>query len=277
MEPREYETLASLEDHFWWYRGLHRLVLDRIADAFPEPPRDVLDAGCGTGGMLRKLAERYPSARLRGIDFSPHAVAFASGRTSMHAATRGNDALSTHPRADLELARASVSAVPFPDASFDLVVSLDVLYHAGVEDDVAAMAELTRVLRPGGTLLLNLPAFESLRSSHDRAIHTARRYRKADLVDRLRRAGLEPFRVHYWNGFLFPALAAVRWLRRRETRDDAPVAPSDVRPLATPINRALETALAVERGWLQHAPLPFGLSVLALSHRPSGARGGEKP
>ncbi|MEZ4650551.1 MAG: class I SAM-dependent methyltransferase [Candidatus Eisenbacteria bacterium] len=264
-----------MEDHFWWYKGLHRLVLERIADALPEEPRDILDAGCGTGGMLRKLAERYPAARIRGFDFSPHAVTFAAERTvswaarnAAHASMQASPTSATSPLRTPDIARASVSEVPFPEASFDLVVSLDVLYHAGVEDDVAAMDELRRVLHPGGTLLLNLPAFESLRSSHDRAIHTARRYSRRELSERLLRAGLEPFRVHYWNGFLFPALAAVRWLRRRDAREDAPVAPSDVRPLPAQVNRTLETALAIERGWLRTAPLPFGLSVLALARRP---------
>ena len=274
MEPREYETLGSLEDHFWWYRGLHRLVLERVgrcletggaserevsADVNTGAGFRILDAGCGTGGMLRRLRSRFPQARLVGFDWSPRAVAQAQKSTR------------TGPAAD-GIARASVSALPFPGSSFDLVVSLDVLYHAAVSDDVDALREFTRVLRPGGYVVLNLPAFESLRSSHDRAIHTARRYRAGIVRERLERAGLVPVRVHYWNGFLFPALAAVRLLRRGEAPAHQPAAPSDVRPLPPLVNRALELALTLERAWLRLAPLPFGLSVLGVARRPPADR-----
>lgn len=268
MEPREYETLESLEDHFWWYRGLHRLVLERVdscvATAADSPPgREtsqgdglrILDAGCGTGGMLRRLRSRFPKAEIVGFDWSPHAVA----RTRRHSSREGRN---------YGLARASVSSLPFPDRHFDLIVSLDVLYHAGVVDDVVALMEFRRVLRVGGSVVLNLPAFESLRSSHDRAIHTARRYRTGVLRERLVRAGLVPQRLHYWNGFLFPALAAIRWLRRGTVGPDQPIAPSDVRPLPALANSLLGVALSLERAWLRIGTLPFGLSVIAVAGRP---------
>lgn len=302
MEPREYATLESLEDRFWWYRALHRLVLERISAYAPAPPLRILDAGCGTGGMMRRLRARYPDAALTGIDWSPHAVARAA-RIQPSAAeggclhdpdrTRPAVALPTQPRPGAgsatdqlvpgrvrpsgpRVARASVEALPFATGSFDLVVSLDVLYHAGVRDDVGALREFARVLRPGGCLVLNLPAFESLRSSHDRAIHTARRYRRKMLVGRLTSAGLAPLRLHYWNGFLFPALAVVRWIRRGDARADRPIAPSDVRPLPPLVNRTLQSALALERIWLRRAPLPFGLSLLAVAIVPDRA-GGPRP
>jgi hypothetical protein len=114
-------------------------------------------------------------------------------------------------------------------------------------------------------VLLNLPAYESLRSSHDAAIHTARRYRREGLIDLLRGAGLEPVRVTYWNTILFPGLAAVRRLRRS---DSVAATGSDVRPLPGWLNALLESILGVERLWLKHFDFPFGLSVLALAKVP---------
>jgi hypothetical protein len=151
------------------------------------------------------------------------------------------------------------------------VISLDVLYHRGVESDLTALLEFRRCLRPGGSLILNLPAFESLRSTHDAAIHTARRYRRGPLTSLLRAAGLAPDRVTHWNAFLFPGLVAVRWLRRRAGKAYSSAGASDVRPLPGPINRILGGILTLERNWLARWDLPAGLSILAVARKPEGA------
>lgn len=243
MEPREYETLRSLEERFWWYRGLHR----RVLDALPARANRVLDAGCGTGGMLAQIAAR---GQAHGIDFSPHALRFARER----GLTR--------------LGRASVEALPFRSSSFDVAISLDVLYHRAVSDDSQALRELCRVLRPGGRVILNLPAFESLRSSHDTAIHTARRYERRALAKQLEQCGLTPVRLAYWNALLFPALAGVRLLRKREAGGHPE---SDVRPLPRPINAVLEGVLEIERALMKGIDFPAGLSILVVAERPGDA------
>jgi hypothetical protein len=92
------------------------------------------------------------------------------------------------------------------------------------------------------------------------------------LREKLEFAGLVPLRVHYWNGFLFPVLAAIRWIRRGGARPEQPVAPSDVRPLPAFLNRTLELALWLERGWLRVGALPFGLSLLAVARRPDAGQ-----
>jgi len=263
METNEYATLESLEDSFWWYRGLHRLVLQTLASSLRElspkrNPIEILDAGCGTGGLLRKLSgtldgERHlPDGIITagsGVDFSPHAVVRAAARTGR------------------PIARASVEGLPYAKNQFDVVVSLDVLYHRGVNDDRDALAEFRRVLRPGGFVLLNLPAYESLRSSHDAAIHTARRYRKEDLSSLLQQVGLEPVRVTYWNTILFPGLALVRRLRRTGSSAEQG---SDVRPVPGWLNGLLESILRLERTWLRRFDFPFGLSLIALARVPDG-------
>lgn len=290
MEANEYATLFAQEEEFWWYRGLRRLVEERTRETLVpvtaagdhgndrggdddrsgtgRRPRRILDAGCGTGGMLTRLARQ---GEVTGMDFSPLALGFARRRD-------------VGP-----LLRGSVEQLPFQGESFDLIVSLDVLYHRGVSSDLAALIEFRRCLRPGGGVVLNLPAFEALRSSHDAAIHTARRYRREQLRALLVDAGLEPVRITYWNTLLFPALAAVRLLRRRGLRaipaespagDDGrkpPAQPgvsgpvSDVRPLPRPLNSFFGALLGVERIWLRHADLPCGLSLLAIARRPGNA------
>lgn len=242
MEPIEYKTLRELEDSFWWYRGIHRLVLDALRDL---PPSTILDAGCGTGGLLARIALTHHTF---GLDFSPHALRLARERGL--------------PR----LLRASVEQVPMRDASVDAIISLDVLYHAAVSDDEGALREFRRLLRPGGRLVLNLPAFPSLRSSHDAAIHTARRYRRGPLEQKLRRAGFEIDRITYWNTLLFPGLAAVRWLRRPSANGAAPPK-SDVAELPGWINGLLEGTLRIEQQIVRRMDLPFGLSLLVVARR----------
>ncbi len=275
MEPAEYATLFAQEEQFWWYRGLHSLVEQTLRQALREGfpgggaaparaggiatgaasdtggrPIRILDAGCGTGGMTRRLAA---FGSVTGLDWSPLALERA------------------RRRGPLRWTRGSVERLPFRRDSFDLVISLDVLYHRSVRSDLAALCEFRRCLRPGGALILNLPAFDWLRSSHDAAIHTARRYRRGPLVSLLRQAELVPVRVTHWNALLFPGIVAVRWVRRPGSRTAGSEAPSDVRPAPGPVNRALERILALERRWLARWNLPVGLSILAVARRPDGA------
>jgi SAM-dependent methyltransferase len=274
MEPTEYTTLFAQEETFWWYQGLHRLVEQELRRALRRWPGEghssggagsaparaagvtatrplrILDAGCGTGGMTQRLAAQ---GSVTGLDWSPLALSLA------------------RRRGPLPWIRGSVERLPFRTGTFDVVVSLDVLYHRGVESDLLALQEFRRCLRPGGSLILNLPAFESLRSSHDAAIHTARRYRRGPLSSLLRAAGLSPDRVTHWNAFLFPGLVAVRWMRRRAGEAEGTTVSSDVRSVPGPINSFLGGILALERAWLARWYLPAGLSILAVARKPDGA------
>ena len=256
MEAAEYDTLRQLEERFWWYRGLHDLIGREISSVARDAgrPLEVLDAGCGTGGMLARLdalsRESRGAFRLHstGLDWSARALRYASGRGPGR------------------WVRGSVEELPFASERFDLIYSLDVLYHRAVGSDARALRELRRCLKPGGLLLLHLPAFESLRSSHDTAIHTARRYRRGPLTALLRASGFRPRRVTYRNAFLFPALATVRWMRRGEQGSTEPP-PSDVRPLPAWIDQSLYLVLRAESTWLRAGDLPWGLSLLALAER----------
>lgn len=242
MEPREYERTAAAEDHHWWFRELRSIWEGLLRSATGGEPTSglALDAGCGTGGNLRSL-ERGRSAI--GIDLSPLALGLARERVSS------------------PLTRGSVLDLPFADETFELVLCADVIYHREVADDVDALRELRRVLSPGGLLLLNVPAFDSLRSAHDRAMHTARRYSRESLSERLHDAGLEPVRLIYWNSLLFIPAVLLRWLRRdRGIR-------SEIVNLPKPINGFLNAVSGLDASAALKGIFPAGLSVAAVARR----------
>ena len=245
MEPDEYDRVFRLELRHFWYRGLHAL-LRRSLERYTPPGVGlrILDAGCGTGGLMRRLGRR---GVVTGIDLSPRALSYAAAR------------------GERRLVRGSIGRLPFREAAFDLVVSADVLYHRAVADDGGALAELRRVCRPGGLVLLNLPAHAWLAADHDRAIHTARRYARRDLRRLVTAAGLDVVRLSYFNCLLFPLAAAVRLATRRGRPR------SDVRLLPWGIDALLARVLEAEGWLLLRMPLPWGLSLFAVLRRPLAA------
>ncbi|MBP6786032.1 MAG: class I SAM-dependent methyltransferase [Candidatus Promineofilum sp.] len=243
MEPSEYRTIFTVEDRHWWYVGMRRITLALLDEAYGRSDLRILDAGSGTGAAMSYLA-RY--GRVTGIDLSPLALAFCRER-----------ALS-------RLSQASVTALPFADASFDLVTSFDVLYHRAVGDYRHALREFHRVLRPGGRLLLRLPAHDRLRGRHDVVIHTARRFSKSELSTSLHENGFVVERLTYANTLLFPAAVAKRML---EPWLPATPSHSDVTPNSPWLDQVLSAVLGLEACWLRRRDLPFGLSVVALAHK----------
>lgn len=245
MERSEYEVLPAIEPRHWWHGGMRALVA-----AFLDPLyRDrhdlrILDAGCGTGGNMHFL-RRY--GQVWGLDYADIALELAA-----------------HTLAG-RLARGSVMALPYADASFDLVTSFDVLYHRGVPDEAPALHEMRRVLAPGGRVLLRLPAYEFLRSKHDRAVHTRRRYTVREVLQLVAAAGFVPERWSYGNTLLFPLAVAQRLSEKALPaleRDE-----SDLALPSPPVNRALRVPFALEAGWLAAGGrMPYGLSILCLAH-----------
>lgn len=245
MEPEEYESIYRLEESHWWYRGMREMAL-ALLDRYlhQRTGLTVLDAGCGTGGMMRALG-RY--GQVYGLDFSPHALEFCRLRR-------------------LSPVRGSVTHLPYADARFDLVTSFEVLYHAGVSDDVLALGELFRVLRPEGHLLLRLPAFEFLRGAHDRTVHTRHRYTAPEVGSKLRAVGFDIVRLSYANSLLFPLAAGSR-LGERVAGPRGEVK-SDVQATGSFLNGVLLQALRVEGMLVRYLDLPVGLSVIALARKP---------
>src|SRR3954454_19672450 len=187
-----YGRYNELEDRHWWFVGRREILLRLLAHHLggSGSDREILDVGCGTGTMLGYLSA-FGTAR--GIDADDSAVDYAR--------RRGATADHVPP-----------GPLPFSDASFDLVTALDVLEH--IADDRAALAEMRRVLRPGGTLLLTVPAYEFLWGPQDEISHHERRYVARALRARLRAADVRIDRLTYFNTLLFPPIAAIRLLRR---------------------------------------------------------------
>ncbi len=243
METSEYTTLASVELRHWWHRGMRAISAALLDPQYARwPGLRILDAGCGAGGDGLFLG-RY--GQVIGVDVSPEATAWAAQRMPGR------------------VGRASVLALPFADDSFDLVTSYDVLYHQGVPDEATALAEVRRVLRPGARFLLRLPAYNWLRSRHDRQVHTRRRYTAGEVRAMLTDAGFAVERCTYGLTLLFPLSLATRLLERfTPDRGDA----SAMALPAAPINEALHSMMALEAAWIAAGRnFPFGLSVIALA------------
>ncbi len=248
MKEEEYERLYRLEDLHWWYRG-HRSLYARLLDAYcPQAARGrVLDAGCGTGGLTAWFRDRYRPKRLVALDASEKALLLCG--------KRGLE----------ELLCCSVEYLPFPEASFDLVLSLNVIYHREVSDDLAALREMARVLSPGGCLLLNLPALHFLRGGHDLAVGGARRYLRSQLLEMLRAVGLQPLKATYFVFALLPLVAARRMSTRGITEEEAD---SDLRLPPRALNRLLACLLDLEACMASGPGLPLGSSLTALARKP---------
>lgn len=237
MEPAEYRLMDEAEQRMWWYRALHARLIDRLAGVRGR----VLDAGCGTGGFLARLGAARPDLARVGLEWAEAAARRAAAKSGA------------------AIVRGSVNTLPFADAAFDALVSADVLCHAAV-DPAAALAGFRRVLRPGGRLVLNMPAYDWLLSAHDRRVHNARRTTARRLAAQLAAAGFTQVRARYWNSLLLPAMVASRLL----SRDDAA---SDVAPFSPWLDATLHGMTVLER-WLG-AAWPAGGSVLATAERPA--------
>jgi SAM-dependent methyltransferase len=244
MEAAEYRKLAEVEDAMWYFRALHAHVERELARTLGDKKSAVLDAGCGTGGLIRRLAPQRPAWNWTGVDVSPLACELARERVG-----------------GAEIREASVTALPFGDAALDAVVSADVLYH--VDDDVAALREFSRVLRPGGAVVINVPAYRWLWSYHDEAVHSRRRYGRGEMLAKLKAAGFDSGWATHWNALPLPLVVARRKLF------PAPQAGSDVRLFPAPVEAAFNAAMALERAWLRSVGrLPFGSSILAVARKP---------
>ena len=246
MHASQYALIESLEDHYWWHHGLRERLLAEIRRAFPGAHRlRILDAGCGPGGNLRALSRSFPEAETHGLDISPLAVEAARRKQS--------------PGVVL----APVEQMPFPDELFDIVVSTDVIDQSCV-DPSRAVAEFARVLRPGGTLIMNLPAFECLQGTHGTAMESVRRFTRRSLQD-LISGPFQIVRMRYWNAALFPALYLWRAISRRASARSE--VRSDLRPLPAWLNATLAAYLSAESRLAGLVPMPFGSSLMVSATR----------
>ncbi len=249
MDARVYEQFQNLQENHFWFIGRRKIFFDLLQREIGKradhgDKRRVLEIGCGAGGMLKPLA-RFGD--VHGIDVATDYV---------------------HACAEHKLARmltGSGDALPFADQSFDVVALFDVIEH--IPDERGTLAEVRRVLKPGGTVFLSVPAYQFLFSQNDRVVHHQRRYTARHLRSRLREAGLDIKRVSYFNTFLFPLIAAaVVTLKLKEKWFGLPPGETNLdHEFKGPLNSVLAFIMSSERHLLRHIDFPFGHSLIAMA------------
>jgi len=242
-------TFRAEVEHFW-FRGLRRFAQPLLERALAgrRDPR-VLDAGCGTGCNLRSLP-----GLAGGFGFDLNRVGLAHARGS--GLTR--------------LARATVVAIPFRDDTFDVVTSFDVLYALTPGDARRAVCEMARVLKPGGTLIVNVAALEVLRGGHSVLAEEVRRYDRGLLLEDLVAAGLTPQTMTYTNATLFPLVLAARLAQRAAGLDTPEETGHEISVPPRPVNAVLDAILAIESRVVRAVDLPFGSSLLSAATKDDG-------
>jgi SAM-dependent methyltransferase len=244
MEREVFERLEALENEHWWFVARRRILASVLAPLV-KPLRSpcILEAGCGTGGnlaMLRQFGEVHA--------FEPDKQA------RLHASeTSGLNVLS----GDLP------SGIPYPSGCFDVIVALDVLEH--VEHDEESLTALRERLRPGGAMVVTVPAFPFLWSRHDDIHHHFRRYRECELRGKFERAGFEIVRMTYFNTLLFPLIAALRLIKKM----GGSAGSDDEHMPGRLTNVVLRAVFSSERWLVRATSLPFGVSLLAVARRPA--------
>jgi SAM-dependent methyltransferase len=246
----ELEKMFGLEDTYWWFVARRRLVRDLLARHLGRPdgsarPLRILDVGCGTGATFQVL-EGY--GRPVGIDRSPEALRYC------------------RRRGDHALVLARGEALPVQSSSVDAITALDLLEH--IAEDGEAMRESARALRPGGLLVVTVPALPWLWSEHDEALDHLRRYRAGELRRALEQAGLEVVRLSPVITLLLLPIGALRLaqraVRRRRTR---PQTAFIIPPRAA--NWLLTALLWLENQWALRWNLPVGVSLMAVARKPA--------
>jgi SAM-dependent methyltransferase len=247
MEVPEYLHMYDEEVFHWWYAGMRTITLSVLPpDCLPPSPA-ILDAGCGTGYNIGWLRQNYGAA-VTGLDFSSHALEFCRRRGAQ------------------DLVRADIASVPLSSNNYDLVLCFDVLTH--LKDAPArekALCEFFRVLKPGGYLLLRVPAYRFLRSGHDDAVMAYHRYGMRELRTVVAGSGFEIVRLTGANALLFPIAVLWRTLKKIGLAPEG----SDVRSTTRKggLNQMLASVLRFEASLLRRFSFGFGLSIFLLAKK----------
>jgi len=234
----------EVEDDHWWYRGRRLVIKQELAGLELAADPRILDAGCGSG---RNMVDLAGVGTVTGLELADASVAKARSRGVG------------------EVVQGTLDALPFEAASFDLAVSLDVIEH--LEDDRGALRELRRVVRPGGLLLVTVPAYQWLWGEHDIVNHHHRRYSRRTLEAATTDAGWKTLSTTHFNGLLLPAAIAHRGLLRlrRPGVTTPSAAVSDLERTSPMLNRLLVRPLQLEARLIGSGRrIPCGLSLMAV-------------
>jgi SAM-dependent methyltransferase len=250
MNPAEFANIAHSEQRFWWYRGMN-LILFRLLDEIARQRSfsRVLEAGCGTGYLAKLLSERYGWS-MYPVDLGWEGLEFAR---SMDVA---------------RLAQADIASLPFSEATFDAVLSMDVIVHFPLGEERRAFTELVRVLAPGGLLAVRVSALDTLRSRHSEFAHERQRFTKRRLLRLAESCGVVVDRCTYANSLLMP----IAWAKFRVWEPLTGAVPaSGVTPVSPLLDNVLFSALRMEAGWLSSGlNFPLGQSLVLIGRKLQG-------
>jgi predicted TPR repeat methyltransferase len=243
MDINEYANIYENETSFWWYLVLHQLVDSVVAKKAGGKKLQMFDAGCGTGRMMQIL-QKYGD--VAGLDYSEEAIRF------------------TKERGFTQAVREDLNTWESPE-KYDLIVSLDVLYHSGIKDDINVIKQFYKALENGGTLILNLPAFEILKRQHDVIVHTQRRYRKRVLAKELENIGFKIEKASYRLPHLFFIILFSKLIKGKQESVNAE---SDLNKIPRWLNRFLYFMGTLENKWLTvGGTFPVGSSLFIVAKK----------
>jgi SAM-dependent methyltransferase len=250
MQQHTYSIMYEVEGAHWWFVGRRRIIesfLELISRKLKaerpqgqQQPLKILDVGCGTGANLQMLAQ-FGAAE--GVDVSVEALDFCRARGLAN------------------VKQGAAESLPYEDATFDLVTGLDVVEH--LDDDIAGLREISRILRPGGRAVLFVPAFMFLWGVQDDISHHRRRYTLSELKQKLRAVGLSVERASYANLTFFAPILIGRWLMRLTGWRPA----SENNLTIGALNGLLGRILGAESWWLRRMNFPFGVSIICVAKR----------
>jgi len=249
MEHEHLERYYELGKSYWWLVGKYRVITDTVRRYAPPPVAGrasrILDLGCGPGNLLDDLLLHGDTF---GSDFSQDALRFCAQRGFSR------------------LFRADFHSLPLREGKFDLVTCIDVLEH--LSDDRKAIRELVRILRPGGVLIVSVPAFMFLWGDHDTIYGHYRRYTTGEIRERLEDAGLRIQKLSYFEPLFLLPLLLYRKIKKLVGNEGSLKQRDDFRSLPAPINAMLRELVAAERFPLRHINFPFGVTILAVASKP---------